>query len=103
MTTQVPSVKLVLLGSIKIRNKIRTVCVLQSEQRTKNTPYIGESSVGKSSIVARYATDTFIEGKEATIGGNTKKNIPWCICVPNSFFLLSRFLGKSMFNWYSRY
>ncbi|KAI7870489.1 small GTPase superfamily [Mucor mucedo] len=41
MTSQIPSVKLVLLG---------------------------ESSVGKSSIVARYATDTFIEGKEATIG-----------------------------------
>ncbi|OBZ89397.1 Vacuolar protein sorting-associated protein 21 [Choanephora cucurbitarum] len=38
---QIPSVKLVLLG---------------------------ESSVGKSSIVTRYATDTFIEGREATIG-----------------------------------
>ncbi|GAA5808954.1 hypothetical protein MFLAVUS_002354 [Mucor flavus] len=41
MTTQIPSVKLVLLG---------------------------ESSVGKSSILTRYATDTFSEGKEATIG-----------------------------------
>ncbi|KAI8371038.1 ras family-domain-containing protein [Blakeslea trispora] len=40
-TTQMPSIKLVLLG---------------------------ESSVGKSSIVTRYATDTFIEGREATIG-----------------------------------
>ncbi|KAI8344878.1 small GTPase superfamily [Choanephora cucurbitarum] len=29
---------------------------------------LGESSVGKSSIVTRYATDTFIEGREATIG-----------------------------------
>ncbi|KAI9365328.1 ras family-domain-containing protein [Pilaira anomala] len=41
MTTQIPSVKLVLLG---------------------------ESSVGKSSIVAKYATNSFSEGKEATIG-----------------------------------
>ncbi|KAI8066252.1 ras family-domain-containing protein [Gilbertella persicaria] len=41
MTTQIPSVKLVLLG---------------------------ESSVGKSSIVTRYATDSFTEGREATIG-----------------------------------
>ncbi|KAI8876540.1 ras-domain-containing protein [Backusella circina FSU 941] len=41
MSTQIPSVKLVLLG---------------------------ESSVGKSSIVARYATDTFVDGREATIG-----------------------------------
>ncbi|GAA5801181.1 ras family-domain-containing protein [Helicostylum pulchrum] len=41
MTTQIPSVKLVLLG---------------------------EASVGKSSIVARYATDTFSDGKEPTIG-----------------------------------
>lgn len=37
---------------------------------SENSPFIiGESSVGKSSIVAKYATDTFVEGKEATIGG----------------------------------
>ncbi|CAO3620799.1 unnamed protein product [Mucor fragilis] len=41
MSAQIPSVKLVLLG---------------------------ESSVGKSSIVTRYATDTFVEGRDATIG-----------------------------------
>lgn len=42
MMTQTPSVKLVLLG---------------------------DSSVGKSSIITKYVTDTFIEGREATIGG----------------------------------
>ncbi|KAG1052131.1 hypothetical protein G6F43_005704 [Rhizopus delemar] len=41
MMTQTPSVKLVLLG---------------------------DSSVGKSSIITKYVTDTFIEGREATIG-----------------------------------
>ncbi|KAI8638585.1 ras family-domain-containing protein [Parasitella parasitica] len=41
MSTQIPSVKLVLLG---------------------------ESSVGKSSIVIRYATNTFTDGRDATIG-----------------------------------
>ncbi|CAO3662008.1 unnamed protein product [Rhizopus stolonifer] len=41
MMSQIPSVKLVLLG---------------------------DSSVGKSSIITRYVTDTFVEGREATIG-----------------------------------
>ncbi|KAK4518595.1 UBX domain-containing protein 10 [Mucor velutinosus] len=41
MSAQIPSAKIVLLG---------------------------ESSVGKSSIVTRYATDTFVEGRDATIG-----------------------------------
>ncbi|KAG1137109.1 hypothetical protein G6F37_011536 [Rhizopus arrhizus] len=41
MMSQTPSVKLVLLG---------------------------DSSVGKSSIITKYVTDTFIEGREATIG-----------------------------------
>ncbi|CEG73018.1 Putative Rab family, other [Rhizopus microsporus] len=41
MMNQIPSVKLVLLG---------------------------DSAVGKSSIITKYATDTFVEGREATIG-----------------------------------
>lgn len=45
MMTQTPSVKLVLLG---------------------------DSSVGKSSIITKYVTDTFIEGREATIGGKMR-------------------------------
>jgi GTPase SAR1 family protein len=56
------------------------------KKQIKNGEIIGESSVGKSSIVARYATDTFSDGKEATIGGsntNTKKktavNLNKCI------------------------
>lgn len=33
------------------------------------TTSIGDSAVGKSSIITKYATDTFVEGREATIGG----------------------------------
>ncbi|CAO3692667.1 unnamed protein product [Rhizopus microsporus] len=29
---------------------------------------LGDSAVGKSSIITKYATDTFVEGREATIG-----------------------------------
>jgi len=55
--------------------------------------YAGESSVGKSSIVTRYATDTFVEGRDATIGGNflcmlatlhfTYSDQPHYSCVPD--------------------
>lgn len=30
---------------------------------------LGDSSVGKSSIISRYATDSFEDGRDATIGG----------------------------------
>jgi Ras-related protein Rab-5C len=65
MSTQIPSVKLVLLS-----NNIWNCVTIREILKFKENLFIGESSVGKSSTVTRYATDTFIEGRDAAIGGN---------------------------------
>lgn len=66
MSAQIPSVKLVLLGMNQKRDRL---CYTRGIPTFKEN-FAGESSVGKSSIVTRYATDTFVEGRDATIGGN---------------------------------
>ena len=70
MSAQIPSVKLVLLGMNQKRDKLCYTRGIPTLKENFASFYTGESSVGKSSIVTRYATDTFVEGRDATIGGN---------------------------------
>lgn len=60
-------VKLVLLG-IKYKIKPYDFFLLLY---TNNYYYIGESAVGKSSLVLRFVNRDYVENREPTIGGTT--------------------------------